>query len=185
MTPDDSGNLLKLLKQHLGWYPLMEPVDIYKLLYQGVMGSEHLMAAPEEFKLQLELEMNGLKGDPTERWLEPVNADETILRLNLRACKDRQLNLDLLIPALLRTGDMCIGSQTILQKTWVKFIELCETGQINQFSTDTVYGFGGWLVEMAFPPVHHSDSYRRAYQPAYRLISVKFISEIGLANDAG
>ena len=35
---DSPENLVELLKQHLSWYPLMEPRDIYKLLYQGVRG---------------------------------------------------------------------------------------------------------------------------------------------------
>jgi hypothetical protein len=61
---------------------------------------------------------------------------------------------------------------------------LCEAGRINQFSTSTVHGFGAWLVEMAFPVVHHSDIYRRSYRPAYRLIAANFIPELGLS-DAG
>ncbi len=46
---DDRDGLLWLLKQHLDWYPQMELRDVYKLLYQGVMGAEHLISSPEEF----------------------------------------------------------------------------------------------------------------------------------------
>jgi hypothetical protein len=43
VTLDDPESLLKLIQQHLSWYPLMQPRDVYKLLYQGVMGSEHMI----------------------------------------------------------------------------------------------------------------------------------------------
>ena len=179
---DDPEDLLKLITQHLSWYPLMEPRDVYKLLYQGALGSEHIISSPENFKSYLLSELDKLNADPVERLLEPVRADMTLLRLNLRAWKARQIEPDQLITALLDTGEMPIGTQALLQATWVRFIELCEIRRINQFSTDTVYGFAAWLVEMAFPVVHHSDIYRRAYRPAYRLISSKFIPELGLSD---
>ena len=181
---DDPDSLLKLIQQHLSWYPLMEPRDVYKLLYQGVLGSEHIISSTEKFKSYLLLELDKLSADPAERLLEPVRADKMLLRLNLRPWKARHNELDQLITVLLETGETPSGTQATLQATWVRFIELCEIGRINQFTTNTVHGFGAWLVEMAFPVVHHSDTYRRAYHPAYRLISSKYIPELGWA-DAG
>jgi hypothetical protein len=46
-----------------------------------------------------------------------------------------------------------------------------------------VFKFGDWLGEMAFPAVHHSKIYSRAYRPAYRLLAAKFIPELGIEVD--
>jgi len=184
MMQDDPESLLKLLELHFAWYPLMEPRDVYKLLYQGVLGSEHIISSPENFKAYLLSELDELSADPAERLLEPVIADQTLLRLNLRPLKARHIELNQLITALLETGKIATGTQVMLQTTWVRFVALCETGQIDQFSINTVHGFSAWLVEMAFPAVHHSDIYGRAYHPAYRLISTRFIPMLGMT-DAG
>ena len=178
MMQVDPDRLLKLLELHLNWYPLMEPRDIYKLLYQGAMGSEHSISSSEKFKFYLLLELDELNADPAERLLEPVRADMTLLRFNLRAWKARHIELDQLITALLETGEMYTSNPALLQASWERFVELCEIGRVNQFSTNMVRGFGDWLVEMAFPAVHHSDIYRQAYHPSYRLISARFASAL-------
>ena len=98
---DSPENLVELLKQHLSWYPLMEPRDIYKLLYQGVMGSEHLISSPEAFSQYLLEEFEPLPLDRSERLLEPVRPDRTLFRVNLRAYKYHQQHVSLLIPLLL------------------------------------------------------------------------------------
>jgi hypothetical protein len=176
------GGLLTLLQKHLGWYPLMEPRDVYKLLYQGVMGAEHLMPSREEYTRYLMDEFESLEPDTTGRLLEPLRPDGALYRLNLRPYKARLLGLDQLIAYLLETAHMVTGSSTELHTTWIEFIELCERGQITQFTVDSVQGFGHWLVEMGFPAVHHSDIYIREYRPAYRLISTHFIYGLGFGN---
>jgi hypothetical protein len=179
----DPSDLLTLFELHLSWYPLMELRDVYKLLYQGVMGAEHLIPSREEYTRYLEAEFEPLLPDQTERLLEPVRPDGVLYRLNLRPYKARQEGLDRLIPYLLDTAHKIAGSITDLQATWVGFIILCKGGQITQFSTDLVFKFGDWLGEMAFPAVHHSKIYSRAYRPAYRLLAAKFIPELGIEVD--
>jgi hypothetical protein len=182
MMQVDPDSLLKLFELHLSWYPLMEPCDIYKLIYQGVMGSEHIISSPEKFKSDILLELDDLSAAPAERLLEPVCTDMTLLRLNLRSWKARHIELDQLNMALLETGEKYTSNQALLQSYWERFVQLCEIGRIRQFSTKKVNGFGSWLEEMAFPVIHHSDIYRQAYQPAYRLLSARFVPALGLTD---
>jgi hypothetical protein len=35
------ASLTYLIDEHLARHPVMEPCDVYKLLYQGVLGLEH------------------------------------------------------------------------------------------------------------------------------------------------
>jgi hypothetical protein len=180
MMQDDPGSLLKLLEQHLSWYPLMELRDIYKLLYQAVMGSEHLLTSPEQYTQNLYSEFDQLQPDPSQRLLEPVQPDGSLLRLNLRVYKVRQVNLDSLITALLETALLKAGTEPELRATWTAFIVLCQQGRIRNFDAISIQQFSQWLNELEYPVMHHSEVYCRAYQPAYRLIAAKFVPALGL-----
>jgi hypothetical protein len=184
MMLDKPESFVDLLQQHLGWYPLMEPCDIYKLFYQDVMGSEHLISSPEAFSQCLKEEFEPLLREPSERMLEPVRLGRSLLRLNLRAYKCRRQRVDLLIPPLLETARAFSGDITQLRAAWMGFVQSCEQGRVKYLYLKQVHQFAAWLEEHEFPAVHHSEAYRRAYQPAYRLISDKYIHRIGLT-DAG
>jgi hypothetical protein len=181
---EDKDTQLGLIRQHMSWYPLMELRDIYKLLYQGVMGSGHLIASPEQFTLRLHSEFVHLIPISNEPLFVPVRPDQTLFRLNLRPYKNRHLGINQLILPLLETAQLATGEIAELKSAWLEFVQLCEHGQIGKFEITAVHEFSNWLDKMEFPVVHHSEIYRREYQPAYQLISAKFIPELGLA-DAG
>lgn len=178
--PLEIEGLDALLKQHLNWYPLMELHDIYKLLYQGAMGSEHLISSPEEFAQRLRSEFDHLRPDPMERIFEPVRPNQTLLRLNLRAYKSRQTWIDPLISPLLETARSFTGDLAELRATWNGFIQSCELGQIQNYKINEIHTFTAWLEKLDFPAVHHSEIYCREYQPAYLLISDRFVHQLGL-----
>jgi hypothetical protein len=176
----DPGSLQTLVQKHLSWYPLMELRDIYKLLYQGVMGAEHLMPSREEYTRYLETEYEPLQPDPTQRVLEPVRYDGALYRLNLRPYKARQPGLEQLIPYLLETAHIITGSRAELLAVWSEFTQLCLQGQIQQFDAAFIQPFSQWLEQVDYPALHHSETYSQQYQPAYRLIAVQLIHNLGL-----
>jgi hypothetical protein len=175
-----TSSLPGLLEQHLIWYPLMELPDIYKLLYQGMMGPEHLVSSPDEFSHRLAFEFDPLVPDPLQPLTEPVRPDLTLLRLNLRAYKVGGMQLDQLIPCLLETARTTAGSIDELKAAWHAFSLLCQRGHFSNFDLADVLKFSSWLEEQGFPAVHHSETYRLSYKPAYRLISHRFIHALGL-----
>lgn len=63
----------------------MQGQDIYKLLYQGVLGSEHLLKDREQFAVRLKAELADLTADPAEELFEPVRPEGQLCRINLRA----------------------------------------------------------------------------------------------------
>jgi len=182
MMQDDPDSLFMLLQKHLSWYPLMELRDIYKLLYQGVMGSEHLLTSSVEYIWHLRSEFDRLQPDRNQRLLEPVRPDQTLFRLNLRAFKTRQMKIDLLFPSLIETARVINGSGNEVEAVWAAFTHWYLHEHAGKFEIKEIYQFSLWLFNMKFPAVHHSKIYRREYQPAYRLISAKFIRELGFAN---
>jgi len=178
----NSSNLLTLLQQHLNWYPRMELQDAYKLIYQSAMGPEHMVATRQEFARRLNEEFESLTPDPLLRLMEPVRVDHSLFRLNLRSVKSRCINTDILTPLLLQTSKLVRGTKTDLLASWADFIQLCERGELITFPISAVRQYSRWLKKVDYPTVHHSEAYRREYQPAYRLLSVQFIPELRLTD---
>lgn len=176
----DPLSQLELIQRHLSWYPLMEAADIYKLLYQGAMGAEHLLSSPEDFILQLAMEFDHLQPDPSGRLLEPVRRDFSLLRLNLSTYKSHQGRLDALFPAVLETARTSTGDQAQLQAAWSEFVGYCEDGHISGFEQAELRRFSTFLESSGYPAVHHSQVYSLHYHPAYRLISASSARKSGL-----
>ena len=172
-------DLLSLLHLHLTWYPLMGPQDAYKLLYQGIMGPEHLVATQQEFTRRLQAEFDGLLPDRDGRLFETVRPDDLLFRLNLRPYKAIHNSVDALISPLLQTSRSFHGDVTELSSAWAELIRLVERGELSLFAISEVRRLHRLLKKEDFPAVHHTEVYRQAYQPAYRLISAKFIQELG------
>ena len=179
---DKPEGLADLIQQHLNWYPRMELRDIYKLLYQGVMGAEPLISSSKEFTLNLRAEFERVHPYPHERLLEPVRPDQSMLRLNLRPYKSLQPQMDGLVSPLLQTASSFSGDLPELKVTWKGFVGLCEQDWFANFSTLDIHQFTSWLEELEYPAVHHSERYRKEYQPAYRLIAAELLSTAGLEN---
>lgn len=184
MTPADPSLWLDLIYQHLGWYPLMELADIYKLIYQGVMGPEHMVATQQEFTRRLEVEFESQLQDDGHPVLEVIRPDFQLFRLNLRPYKASHTGIDELIPAMLATTKLITGTLDDVRAVWLDFSNDVEQGRISGFSSSLRDGFNNWLDQQSYPPIHHSEVYTREYRPAYRLISSKFIVDLGLV-DAG
>ncbi len=144
------------------------------------MGAEHLMPSREEYTRYLRAEFEPLQADPTGRLFEPIRPDGALFRLNLRALKSCRQGLDPLISYLLETARIITGSRSELEGVWSAFSQLCHRGQISNYDRASIEQFTRWLEELEYPAIHHSQTYTRGYQPAYRLIAARFIHELGL-----
>jgi hypothetical protein len=184
MTFLDSLGLDELFKQHLSWYPMLEQQDAYKLIYQAVMGSEHLLDSVDEWSRNLEMEYAALQADRSQVLFEPVRPDGSLFRINLRAYKAHQLGLARLVSPCMMTAQLVRGTKSELRLTWEAFTQLCVQDYIRHFEDEEIESFSQQLIELDFPAMHHSEAYRRLYQPAYRLIAAGFISSLGLPDEA-
>jgi hypothetical protein len=174
--------LAQLIEDHLHRYPAMEARDVYKLLYQGVMGLEHLVASPEEFAARLRTEYEAVSPSDVEALWEAVRPDDALGRLNLRPFRLQQGNVESLIAACLRTAQQVWGTPQDLQGAWATFVTLCQSGQWEAFPLPEVLAFSARLEERAYPAVHHSARYRLAHKPAYRLVGREFLHLIESAS---
>jgi len=171
----------RLIDDHLAWYPAMEPADVYKLLYQGVLGPEHLIASPQAFATRLRAEYDAALPDEAEPLWEPVRPDWALGRVNLRPFKAGGEDIERLIAACLETAGRSWGTPAELRAAWATFVELCRTvlyltgtgsGRWSAFPLATVLALSDRLAAEGYPPIHHSAAYHQAYRPAYRLVLI-------------
>lgn len=180
--PAESAGIAALVQQHFLWYPLMEIQDVYKLLYQGNLGAEHLVHSVEDYTRSLVYEYDSVQPDPGFRLLEPVRPDGKLFRLNLAALKAQQVGVDALIEPLVETGRLSWGTKSVFRQVWECNMPLYLAGESGFIEGSELEHFTRTMQQLDYPPVHHSDRYRAAYQPSYRLIARKFIRGLGLAN---
>ena len=168
--------ILNLVVSHIHRYPELEVRDVYKLLYQGAMGQEHLMNDAPRFEQRLTEEFESVSGNDNAPLWENLRPDGEIVRLNLAPYKIRNGNPGTLYTLCLWTASSFKGNSEDLKMSWETFNKLCNEGRLRKFDPEELSKLNEWLERHDYPPIHHSDRYRQAYQPAYRLIRREFLN---------
>ncbi len=171
-----NSEVFKLLVTHANRYPLMSVQDVYKLLYQGAMGSEHFQDSFKDFEDDLANEWQSVKADDSMPIWENIRPDGRIVRFYLAPFKAREGQITQLLTLSYWTTTLYEGSLDNLKSSWETFGKICHDKKWTKFPIDEVDAFDNWLKRNQFPPVHHSESYRKAYQPSYRLLLREFLS---------
>ena len=110
-------------------YPLLAWQDAYKLLFQGILGPEHLIAAPEAFKARLRAEYADATPAAEESLYEPARSDGRLLRVHLRPFKAHGGDSDRLLAACLAAARMPWGAPSELAAVWADVAQACRAGR--------------------------------------------------------
>lgn len=154
----------EILRAHAGRYPLMEPTDGVKLLYQSEFAGGHMIRSAESCLEYLRREY----AQVTRREI-PLLEDlgDGILRVHLAALEPDML--EALGQAFLRSAQLHQGRQ----ERFLEKLELLRqlTGQgLFAFDSRALDAYLGEYARQGYPAVSHSQRYRRAYSPAYRVV---------------
>lgn len=155
--------LKNILLSELERHPAMELQDLSKLIYQNEFGGGHLLSDPVRAKKWLCEEMDTCE-ESDEPLITPIG--NGMVRVNLRPARGR-LTPETLFAMFYRSSEKLRGSV----EGYVKKLDLLyELG----FEKAKVDGFLAEYKKAGYPPVYHSDAYRAAYAPAYRVISEEY-----------
>jgi hypothetical protein len=164
-----------MLRLHHKKYPKARPKDFYKLIYQGVFGVGHILSDRTKDYLIEEAHRVNLNDYPNRELLESVSPDGSIVRIYLRPFMRLNLDLEMLYKVILRSADL-LGNQKEFLERWRIFLDMVESGEIildkselNEVQAD--------MDSKGLKPMHHTDAYREAYYPAYRVVSRHFLIE--------
>lgn len=156
------------LKEQYRLHPAMQLRDAMKLCYQASFGAEHAISDMAAAKKYLREELRGVKADPDMPLYERIS--EGVCRVNLAAWKARGWPVDWLFRMFSSSaqpgGALCRFQEEVS--------ELAGKGGLpfEQKKWDT-YVKAYMLSKPA--PVHHSEEYRAAEKPAYRIVSARFV----------
>lgn len=161
-----------ILLTHARRYPKMEPTDAVKLLYQSEFGGGHLICDEAACLHRLEQEYAGVCPDPGCLLAEDIGGD--IVRIHLGALGEytlADLGRDFIRSASLQTGSIEAFREKLALLT-----ELTAAGQM-PFSSEVLAQYLTAYEAAGFPPVSHSEGYRNAYHPAYRVVRREVLPE--------
>ena len=157
--------LRAILITHAKRYPLMQPTDAVKLIYQNEFGGGHLIRDEEACLNYLHREYADLEKDPTAPLYEDIG--NGIVRVNLAVVKPEnleQLGRDFIRSAAKHKGtlDSFLNKLEVLRILTAEGVFAFDLDALNTYLSE--YKAAGYLT------VSHSEQYRQAYKPAYRII---------------
>lgn len=159
-TPQD------ILSQHRRRYPLAQPADWLKLLYQAEYGPGHLAPSLEDCRRRIQEEAAGLDGSPAP---EPFWVGGGLCRMPLSPAPEQQ---ELLARAFWAAAQETEGrgSRAGFLQRWQILREKAPSLGLDCASLEQE---AQALLARPdpLPPVSHSPAFRAAYNPHYRLVS--------------
>jgi hypothetical protein len=167
----------QLLDQHLQRYPRMALADIYKLLHQAALGPGHLVHDLDAVRVALSSELLSVGEGPAEPLVDPISPDGRLARIHLRPYLAASHDPGQLADAFLQTAAGYPGSQDKLAKFCGCLGDLADAGGI-PFSRAAVAAFFDPIAAQGYPVVRHSDGYRTAYRPAYRVVDLDLLQGV-------
>lgn len=160
--------LERILRAQARLRPGMEPTDAVKLIYQNEFGGGHMIRDEEACMACLRREYDGVDHDPSMLREEPIG--NGLVRVNLSAVEPWEV--EDLGRAFIRSA----GAHRGTMEVFLRKLEVLErlTGEgIFSFDDAALREYLGSYREAGYPAVSHSETYRRAYGPAYRVVEKK------------
>jgi len=170
----DDAAFRRILGDQLARYPLMQVQDLYKLIHQAAMGSEHAVRDVASAQAWLDREVRELGEGPAEPALDPISGDGQIVRVHLRPYIQMQGDLDLLLRAFVRTANEYRGEVARLRAYAASAGQMADAG-LMPFAGAQWAEFCATLGREGYPAMHHSTVYEAAYHPAYRVVAREFV----------
>ena len=157
--------LRAILIAHAKRYPLMQPTDAVKLIYQNEFGGGHLIRDEQACLNYLRREYAAVEKDPTALLYEDIG--NGIVRVNLTALKEE--DLEQLGKAFIDSAAKHKGTlDSFLHK--LKVLRMLTEEGVFTFDTNALSAYLSEYKAAGYPAVSHSPEYRQAYNPAYRVI---------------
>lgn len=168
-------SILPYLADQLRLHPSMTPQDVAKLCYQAAHGAEHLLSDVSRARAYFMAEWNATPPNPEIPLAEPIS--DLIARVNLAAWKAAGLSPDTLFEFFAATATVSKEGDALLDGYLAEaeaYLKDCATeGYLTAWRAFAVRYNGEGR-----PPVHHSEAYRKAVSPAYRLVRRELLADV-------
>ena len=157
------------LLAHFAAYPALELTDLFKALYQSAFGCEHLVADASAAEAYIASEAAQARPHAGET-VEPLDGPFVRVHLDMLS---RGLSARTLARLFALSAEHRDGAQAELTKKLAVLTEMIGQGELPFDISETERATAAWRAA-GFPPCHHSEAFRRAYAPAYRLMKAAY-----------
>ncbi len=155
----------RILREHGARYPLMQPEDGVKLIYQNVFGGGHLIRDEVSCLAYLRREYEAVAAVSAPIRREPIG--NGVIRVYLAELDGAAL--DRLGEAFLRSAREHVGTrEQFLRK--LEILRRLTAEGVFTFDSERLETYLRDYAEAGYPMVSHSETYRAAYAPAYRVV---------------
>lgn len=158
-----------LLKDHFSRYPLLQPRDILKFLHQSTFGCGHLIASPTAAADYICEEMLQC----TDSTVEIEDLDGDFCRVHLSYIKKLGVSADTVAKLLVLSSQEPCSNEKSLETRLDVALSMAKNGEF-PFSCEALQQEIDAWHSAGFPACHHSEVFRNAYAPAYRVIKKEY-----------
>jgi len=145
-------------------YPLSEPQDIYKALFQACLGPEHALIDPALAMARLAEEASRLRAEQG-KLVEQLSPE--FCRVHLRVALAYGISMDEVFRAFVLSAEVRQNRDALL-------LYLAQWPAIATNGAE-VSTFVAGVIAQGYPSMHHSQVFRAQYRPAYRVLHVKYV----------
>lgn len=165
----------KIQKEHLNRYPKMEIQDMLKLIYQSEFGGGHMIEDKNKSLDWIKKEREFIQ---QQKWPSCNRASEDIgdnmCRVYLEVL-ERGISAETLNEMFVQSANTKIGTVEGLERKLEQFWEVCE--EYGFLKNDVELAAAEWKMQ-GYPAIHHSETYRDNYFPAYRVVMKKYAERL-------
>lgn len=161
---------ITILKEHAARYPLMMPEDAVKLIYQSEFGGGHLIEDADSCRKFLYDEYASTVHNADVPHSELIGGG--FVRVNLAALDPGEL--DWLFDRFVESANSHKGDEssflTSLDWMCARFDEIGFS-----FTKAELTAYIDGYIKTGIRPVSHSERYRAAYRPSYRVVKEEYL----------
>ena len=161
------------LIKHCKAYPALQIEDIFKYLFQSAFGCEHLVSDEVRAKQYVQSEYAAM-GAPSDPRIDPLDGAYSRVSLGIL---DKGLRPETLAKLFCLSAKVEQNGKEQLLRGLEVARKLIGQGTLPLDLSEFDRKMEAWR-EAGFPAVHHSDAFRAAYHPAYRVIANRFVEAL-------
>ena len=156
------------LRSHSKKYPMMKPCDAVKLIYQASFGAGHIISDAESARIYFDREINVTPLDESAPFYEEIGNGFYRYNLSSKALRE---NRDKVFDLFILSANETNKNKALFEDSLEVLKKLAEEN-VFSFSSDELLRYLEKYIEAGCPMVSHSETYRKNYRPAYRVIGI-------------
>jgi hypothetical protein len=156
-----------VLKEQSTRYPLLQNADYIKLAYQSAFGAEHLLKDFASAETYFHEEFTQTKPSKTLPLVEDLGGD--FLRVNFAPYQANGFFEEDLFELFLRSAQPQKGKEALFNEDIALIEEFLRQEKGEERSRAFQQDYEAYRKD-GLHPLHHSEEYRQAYAPHYRLV---------------